>query len=126
KNAPELPSVLQKLMEQKELLKYHLILCGSSQQLMHGLVMDATAPLYGRADEILKIKPIDIPYLQEVLSCSGIETIEEYSVWGGIPRYWELRSSENSLFEALGHHLLSSHGILYDEPVRLFLDDMRD
>ncbi len=126
KSAPELPSILQKIMERKEDLRYSLILCGSSQQLMRSLVMDVSAPLFGRADEIMKIKPMTAPYLQEVLSCTDVETIEEYSVWGGVPRYWELRRSEETLKGALQAHLFSSQGILYDEPLRLFLDDMRD
>ncbi len=126
KSTPELPSVFQKILERKEDLKYNLILCGSSQQLMHSLVLDSSAPLFGRADEIMKIKPMEAPYLQEVISCTDMETVEEYSVWGGVPRYWELRLSEKTLSAALTTHLFSSQGILYDEPLRLFLDDMRD
>ena len=53
KQAPELPSVLQKLIDEK-VLKYNLVICGSSQNMMSGLVLDATAPLYGRADVIMK------------------------------------------------------------------------
>ena len=126
KSAPELPSVLQKIMEQKERLKYHLIICGSSQQLMHGLVLDSSSPLFGRADEIMKLRSVPAPYLQDILQCTAIEAVEEYSVWGGIPRYWELRLTKPDLFEAIKYHLLTSQGVLYDEPLRLFLDDMRD
>jgi AAA+ ATPase superfamily predicted ATPase len=126
KNSPELPSVLQKMLDDKHLLKFNLLICGSSQQLMHGLVMDSAAPLFGRADEIMKIKPMQVPYFQDALQCSDIEAIEEYSVWGGVPRYWELRATEKDLFSALKYHLFNSQGILYDEPLRLFLDDMRD
>ncbi|MDR0763678.1 MAG: ATP-binding protein [Bacteroidales bacterium] len=126
KNSPELPSILQKLLDNRENIKFNLLICGSSQQLMQGLVMDSTAPLFGRADEIIKIKPINVPYIQNVLHCSDIEAIEEYSIWGGVPRYWELRATEKNLFDAVKYHLLSSQGILYDEPVRMFLDDMRD
>jgi len=126
KSASELPSVIQKLMDKKEQLNFNLILCGSSQQLMYGLVLDSTAPLFGRADEIMKIKPMRAAYLQEILKTSAVETVEEYSVWGGIPRYWELRSTEPTLFEAIESYLFNSQGVLYDEPLRLFLDDMRD
>ncbi|GHT53327.1 ATPase [Bacteroidia bacterium] len=126
KSAPELPSILQKIWDDKGGLNYNLVLCGSSQQLMYGLVLDSSAPLYGRADEIMKIKPMRLAYIQEVLKCSDIEAIEEHSVWGGIPRYWALRLTEPTLATALKKHLLSSQGILYDEPMRLFLDDMRD
>jgi len=126
KSAPELPAVIQKLMDKKDKLNFNLVLCGSSQQLMHGLVFDIAAPLFGRADEIIKLKPMKAIYLQEILKTSAIATIEEYSVWGGIPRYWELRLTEKSLFNALEYHLFNSQGVLYDEPLRLFLDDMRD
>ena len=126
KSTPELPSVLQKMLDNKSSLKFNLLICGSSQQLMHGLVMDSAAPLFGRADEIMKIKPMQATYLQDVLKCGDTESIEEYCVWGGIPRYWELRASEKDLFSALKYHLFNSQGVLYDEPLRLFLDDMRD
>lgn len=47
-----LPSVLQKLIDTKA-LKYSILLCGSSQQMMQGLVLAAAEPLYGRADTII-------------------------------------------------------------------------
>ena len=57
KNSPELPSILQKVIDGKANKKYHLILCGSSQQMMHSITLDSTSPLYGRCDEIIKNKP---------------------------------------------------------------------
>ena len=83
--SPELPSVLQKLIDEKQ-LKYNLVLCGSSQNMMYGLFLDATAPLYGRADEIMRLTPLRLPYIQEALGVDAIGAIEEYAVWGGVPR----------------------------------------
>ena len=79
--------VLQKLVDEKE-LKYNLVLCGSSQNMMYGLFLDSTAPLYGRADEIMRLTPIRLPYIQEALNLDAMSAIEEYAVWGGVPRYW--------------------------------------
>ena len=121
----ELPSVLQKLVDEK-LLKYNLVLCGSSQNMMYGLFLDSTAPLYGRADEIMKLAPIRLPYIQEALSLDAMNAIEEYAVWGGVPRYWELRENQNSLNDALWHNILSVNGTLYEEPIKLFQDDVKD
>ena len=121
----ELPSVLQKLVDEK-LLKYNLVLCGSSQNMMYGLFLDSTAPLYGRADEIMKLAPIRLPYIQEALSLDAMNAIEEYTVWGGVPRYWELRESQNSLSDALWHNIFSINGNLYEEPIKLFQDDVKD
>ncbi len=126
KNASELPSVLQKIWENKESLNYHLILCGSSQQLMHSLVMNATAPLFGRADEIMKVEAMSVFYLQKILNTDAQNSIIEYSIWGGIPRYWELRKKETNLMNALNYHVITSQGVLYNEPMHIFLDDMRD
>lgn len=123
--SPELPSVLQKLVDEKS-LKYNLVLCGSSQNMMYGLFLDSTAPLYGRADEIMKLTPIRLPYIQEALNLDTINAIEEYAVWGGVPRYWELRENRASLDDALWHNILSANGTLYEEPVKLFQDDVKD
>ena len=121
----ELPSVLQKLVDEKQ-LKYNLVLCGSSQNMMYGLFLDSTAPLYGRADEIMKLAPIRLPYIQEALSFDAMNAIEEYAVWGGVPRYWELRENQNSLNDALWRNILSVNGTLYEEPIKLFQDDVKD
>lgn len=123
--SPELSSVLQKLVDEK-LLKYNLVLCGSSQNMMYGLFLDSTAPLYGRANEIIRLSPIRLPYVQEALDTDATTTIEEYAVWGGVPRYWELREDRDSFDDALWHNIFSANGALYEEPIKLFQDDVKD
>jgi len=123
--SPELPSVLQKLLDEKS-LGYNIVVCGSSQNMMYGLFLDSTAPLYGRADVIMKLAPIRLPYIQEALKLDSTRAIEEYAVWGGVPRYWELRENNASLEEALWHNVLSVNGTLYEEPIKLFQDDVKD
>lgn len=123
--SPELPYVLQKLVDEKR-LKYNLVLCGSSQNMMYGLFLDSTAPLYGRADEIMRLAPIRLPYIQEALLLNAMNAIEEYAVWGGVPRYWELRENRSSLDDALWRNILSVNGTLYEEPIKLFQDDVKD
>lgn len=125
KSSPSLPSVIQRLLETAE-LRFDLIICGSAQQLMHSYVLKKDEPLYGRADEIIRLTPIPLPYIKEALSCSADLAVQEYAVWGGIPRYWELRKDYSSLQEAIDAMLLDSHGVLYEEPLRLLHDEMRD
>lgn len=72
----------------------------------------------------INLQPIPIPYLEEALRLDAVSTIEEYSIWGGVPRYWELREEYTDLNEALAGTMLSPIGVLYDEPKRLFLDDL--
>ncbi|MDD6900458.1 MAG: ATP-binding protein [bacterium] len=125
KSCPELPSVLQKLLNLR-LLNFDFILCGSSQQLMYNCVFNKQSPLYGLADEVMKLSPIPSRYMMEALNCDAVEAVKEYAIWGGIPRYWELRLDYENCESAIKKLLLHPQGILVEEPLRLLRDDMRD
>ncbi len=124
---PSLPSVVQGLLDSaEEPLNFNLILCGSSQQMMYNLTHDESSPLYGRVDADFAMKEIPANFLQEALGLNARDAVENFSVWGGVPRYWKLRESSASLKSAIDEHILSSLGALYEEPSHLFRDDMRD
>lgn len=125
KNSPELPSVLQNIHDDDAHSNFHLILCGSSQMMMHDLVLNSNAPLYGRAGEIMKIIPMSPYYLMEYLGVSADDAVSEYSIWGGVPRYWEIRKSSGTLDSALRQHVINQYGLLAEEPERLFSDEIR-
>jgi AAA+ ATPase superfamily predicted ATPase len=125
KSAPELPSVIQRLCDNRGDLNFHLLLCGSSQQMMSRLVHDQTAPLFGRADEMMRLRPMQISALREYLQVDGVGAVNEFAVWGGIPRYWEIRKQHLTLDDAISSAVLNPLGVLHEEPARLFLDDLR-
>lgn len=124
--APELPSVLQKLLDGRK-RPTHVVLAGSSQRMMHGLVLDGAAPLYGRAQELLKVTPLPIGWLKQGL---GVRTpraaIEAWAMFGGVPRYWELAGEFESLKAAFNSLVLDPLGVLHDEPQRLLFDELDD
>ena len=122
--SPDLPSILQKQIDSRH-SRVRLIICGSSQRMMQGLVLDRTAPLYGRAMEIMKLRPLEAGYLSDALDLDPIATVEAYSIWGGMPRYWELAKQFSSMETACKELVLDRNGVLHDEPMRLLLDDMR-
>ena len=122
--SPELPSILQKQIDNRK-NTIHLIICGSSQRMMQGLVLDSTAPLYGRAMEIIKLRPLEPGWLVDALGFDAVKTVEAYSIWGGVPRYWELAKHFSSVDTACKELVLDRDGILHEEPMRLLLDDMR-
>jgi len=125
KNSPELPSVLQKFIDTTPQRLFHLILCGSSQQMMYSLALDNNSTLYGRCNEIMRIRPMKVSHMAEYLQLTPEQAIEEYGVWGGVPRYWEIRRSSSDFDEALKVHVLDQYGLLYEEPERIFNDEMR-
>ena len=75
--SPALPSILQKYLDRPGPKKLNLALCGSSQRMMHGLVLDRTAPLYGRALEILKIEPLKAGWIRDGLGLKGDKAVED-------------------------------------------------
>lgn len=58
---------------------------------MHGYVLNRQSPLYGLANEIIKMQPIAAQYMREAMECDAVQAVEEFAIWGGVPRYWELR-----------------------------------
>ena len=94
--------------------------------MMYGLFLDSTAPLYGRADEIMSGCTDTFAVYSRGLHLNAMNAIEEYAVWGGVPRYWELRENRSSLDDALWRNILSVNGTLYEEPIKLFQDDVKD
>lgn len=125
KNSPELPSLIQNIHDDGAHSNYNIILCGSSQMMMHDMVLNKKAPLYGRAGEIMKVLPMSVYHLMKFLAVTAEEAVREYSVWGGIPRYWEIRKSSGSLDDALEYHVINPYGLFADEPERLFSDEIR-
>ncbi len=123
---PELPSILQKFIDNEaKQANFIIALSGSSQRMMQGAILDASAPLYGRAQELIKLGPISVSYLGEALNVTNpIEIIESYAIWGGIPRYWELVANRGAEFlETIDSIVLDPMGQLFDEPNRLLLEE---
>jgi hypothetical protein len=63
--------------------------------MMHGIVLDATAPLYGRAREIVKVEPLPFPYLSEALRIRRADdAVAAFATWRNkqlTHRLWTMR-----------------------------------
>lgn len=125
--APELPNLIQKLVDEEREPARHLILCGSSQRMMQGLLLDASAPLYGRAVELIRIQPLSPSWLGTALSGGDdLDVVEHYAVYGGVPRYWELALDFEDLWSGIADLILDPLGILHREPQQILMDDLRE
>jgi AAA+ ATPase superfamily predicted ATPase len=125
--APELPSILQRWVDrEKRTGGVVLALSGSSQRMMMSHVLNSDAPLYGRADEILKIEPLRPGYIGEALPrLTPQAALDFYACWGGVPRYWELAHPFGADHTAAVDELvLSPLGVLHDEIERLLRQEM--
>ena len=124
--SPELPSVLQRWMDHAaKRARLVVALAGSSQRTMQGLVLDRSAPLFGRATELFEVLPLQPRYLREAFGRVPVqELLDAWCAWGGVPRYWELATDvggrTRQVVDAL---VLDARGVLHDEPARLLLEE---
>ncbi|MBI3271114.1 MAG: ATP-binding protein [Planctomycetes bacterium] len=124
--SPELPSVIQRWWEEDARpARLVVALAGSSQRMMQGLVLDAAAPLYGRADDALEVQPLAAGHIGPALRLTDpVECLRAYSVWGGVPRYWELADGVGAdLDTAVDRCVLDPLAPLHQEPERLLLEE---
>jgi uncharacterized protein len=96
-------SDIQNLWDQyRKKSRVNLIVCGSVYSLMHKIFQDEKEPLFGRADNILKLDPFKIDTLKEIMrdyapSYTNDDLLAIYAFTGGIPRYLELFVDNNAL-----------------------------
>jgi hypothetical protein len=86
-----LPSRLQRWLDHGLPEGCLLILSGSSMRMMHDLFLHRTAPLYGRAQKLLQVGPMDYQAFAKAcgMDCAAEATFEKFACVGGIPKYWE-------------------------------------
>lgn len=125
-SSPELPSVLQQWVDHDaRAAKLTVALAGSSQRMMQGLVLDRSAPLFGRAREVLEVQPLPPRWLPRAFpGLRGHALLSAWAAWGGVPRYWELAQGTRGTLEArIDHLVLDPQGPLHHEPDRLLLEE---
>ena len=71
-----------------------VFISGSSYSLMNKIFVDSAHPLYGRADMMMELGPLDLTTVAKILTDMNIdsnkELIKYYSVFGGVPKYYDL------------------------------------
>ncbi len=121
-SSPALPSVLQRWLDHDAREAGLVVaLAGSAQHMMHGLALDGSSPLYGRADQALRLAPLPAGDIVGALGLDDpLDAVRAYSAWGGVPRYWELAAPHGDDVEhAIDHLVLDPLGPLHQEPDRV-------
>lgn len=105
--------------------RLQVVVCGSSQHMMHSTVLDGSAPLYGRTTEAFAVRPLLPGHLADVLPRADYpHLVRAFALWGGMPRYWELAERfGNNLEEAVDALVLDPTAPLHAEPGRLLREE---
>ncbi len=125
---PSISAMLQHLIDHKwSNSKLFLILCGSSMSFMENQVLGQESPLYGRRTAQFKIEPLN--YKETAVFHSNRSAEENaliYGITGGIPHYINQLKVKTTIDEALLTNLFDRSGYLYEEPVNLLKQDLRE
>ncbi|ELZ06193.1 ATPase [Natrialba chahannaoensis JCM 10990] len=118
----QLPSLIQRLWDHDIVdSSTTLVLTGSAIGMMHDLILNGTAPMYGRISQNPSGKfPIDqlafgaaMEFFPEY---DPEEQIFAYGVYGGVPHYFQTVDDTQSLEENITRTLLAQQGSLHEEP----------
>lgn len=97
-----------------------VILCGSLIGMMKTYVLSYGSPLYGRRTAQIRLSPLKFSDIMKNNHNKSFERmVEEYSVTGGVPKYFEFFDNEKPLMENIREEILQKGSFLYEEPVFL-------
>lgn len=128
RSSKSLASTLQLLIDKnKDNSKLMLILCGSSMSYMEDQVLAYKAPLYGRRTAQIKLLPFDFEETCRYFShFEGEDKALAYGIVGGTPQYLLQINDRLSIEENIKNTFLNPISFLYEEPVNLLKQEVRE
>lgn len=100
-----------------------LALSGSQMGLMQKKILAYDAPLYGRDTAQLKLSPMPFSATKKFFpDYTDADRVAIYTMWGGVPAYWERLDLSLSVMENLQRQLLSYETWMTDESRTLLQD----
>lgn len=120
-----LPSLLQKWWDHKKKQNISIILAGSGRRMMESIFLDEKAPLFGRADQIIRVQAMSYSAFCSALKLSpkAEKSFQLYSITGGIPKYWELLNTKKTVLQNVDNLFFTISSIMEQEPHKWLEDD---
>ena len=128
RSSKSLASTLQLLIDRnQDTSRLMLILCGSSMSYMEDQVLAYKAPLYGRRTAQMKLLPFDFEETCRYFShFRGEDKALAYGIAGGTPQYLLQINDRLSIEENIKNTFLNPISFLYEEPVNLLKQEVRE
>jgi AAA+ ATPase superfamily predicted ATPase len=125
---PALPSILQRMWDiHLQRTRLFLVLSGSQIGMMEREVLFYRAPLYGRRTGQIKLHPLRLRGVRDFFPrYTSQEQVEVYAILGGIPAYLASFDPHRSVSENIVAQILEPMGPLYDEPLFLLREELRE
>lgn len=125
---PSLPSALQIAIDHGfKQTNVRLVLCGSNEGFMENEVLGRKSPLYGRRTMQMRVLPFD--YFDTARMLPGVDRenlVRYYATFGGTPYYLSQLDPSASYEENVRELLFDTLGLLYEEPLMLLRQELRE
>ncbi|KAB8288007.1 ATPase [Bifidobacterium ramosum] len=104
-----------------------MVLCGSNEGFMESEVLGRKSPLYGRRTGQMRITAFDAFDTALMLpNASPVDVVRYYATFGGTPYYLKQIRPELSYEQNVTELLFDISGLLYEEPLMLMRQELRD
>lgn len=125
---PSLPSALQIAIDHEfKDSDVKMVLSGSNEGFMEGRVLGSKSPLYGRRTAQIKLQPFDYLDAARMIPWATAEQrIEYYVAFGGTPYYLAQIEEGASFAENVELLFFEKSGLLYEEPMMLLRQELRE
>lgn len=123
-----LPSILQNEIDHGfKQTDFRIILCGSNEGFMESNVLGRKSPLYGRRTLQMRVRPFD--YFDSARMLPELKPEDwmlYYATFGGTPYYLSQVSESSSYQENIEELIFTMTGLLYEEPLMLLRQELRE
>lgn len=125
-NNPEIPSILQKVLDQEHEGDRLLVVTGSAMTYMEKEILGGKKALFGRSDQIIELKELSPLESLDLLGERSVQAIRTVCLLGGVPRYLLDFDPKASLEDNIKERLLSKGAPLYQEVDYIMRQDLRE
>lgn len=124
---PSLPSAMQIVLDH-DFAGVFTVLCGSNQGFMESEVLGSESPLFGRRTAQIKLKPLPMNEAVKLMPSNATwqERFEYYAALGGTPYYLRQLREGDSFAENMTALCFDELGPLFDEPIMLLREELRE
>lgn len=125
-NNPQIPSILQKVLDGQPPANTLLVVTGSAMSYMEKEIFAGNKPLFGRTDEIIELGELNFSESLSLLGRDDLAAMQSVALLGGMPRYLLQFDPKVGLEENIKKRLLRKGTALYQEVDYVMKQDLRE
>ncbi len=113
----------------RNITNVNMLLMGSVHSMMHKIFEDNHEPLFGRADNMLRLRGLGTDTMKEIMSdfrpgYTNDELLALYAITGGVPKYIELLCEDTDLsIDGMFDYVVRENSLFVNEGKNLLIEE---